>query len=367
MDPTQSLAERERKHWRSCERRLGDVTRALQHNLLRQERDLAHALLYRNANQHRRHAYYQGLHGAVRALDRLDATSRTFQVAQQASDVEIEATSWLPVLGWLQLKLQEQLYEETQTESLSKSGSGAKLRSLAAKRPSLEELDSALAPPLDLAIEWLAMVRRRLRLSAKHAWHHLVLRANFLALGMALVAAAGRMHAVVERALEGVVEARRHLHLARMERKRRIRGELVCTKARQQNQRQKVPGSVHLKMFRSICSLQPSLSDDSGSKASERLGKARDHEGAVDSHSEASHRPRSLYQALDASCRSTGAWTAAAAADGASNNCFVAGAAIDTDRPRPVQRSSSADSLDEIFAAAEAFEARRREQLMRYL
>jgi hypothetical protein len=30
-------------------------------------------------------------------------------------------------------------------------------------------------------------------------------------------------------------------------------------------------------------------------------------------------------------------------------------------------RSSSADSLDEIFAAAEAFESRKREQLMRYL
>jgi hypothetical protein len=367
MEPKQFTSERERRHWRSCERRLGDVTRALQHQLLRQERDLVHALIYRNANQHRKHAYYQGLRAVVRAFDRLDATGRKADAAHPGDAAAAIETSWLRLLNWLQRLLRALLYDEPLTPLPAEWGSIPVLCS-SKRRPTFEQLDSLLAPVLEVAVEWLARARSRLRLSSKHAWHHLVLRANFLALGMALVAAASRMHAVTERALEGVIQARRHLYLARMERRRTNRRRYACAELDQQDSLQSGTESTRPVKSPIIADHQSAFHRDAGSRAPSQCGDDSAPRHAADPLLERSSASCSLYRKLEHANRGAHPWAAVVSAEsGSVGGRHVGHTTSNSAQSELLPRSSSADSLDEIFAAAEAFESRKREQLMRYL
>jgi hypothetical protein len=358
------------KHWRSCERRVADALRVLQHGALRGERDLVHAIIYRNANQHHKHAYFQGLRSAVRALDRLDAAFAAQKGSFARGTLQLDESNWLAALAQLDQVLVQHLYSRQEVQKRPAQVThphGTNASSAPALQLSLETIANALEPLLEVAVEWLAVVRHRLRISFKHAWHHLVLRANFLALGMALVAAAGRLHAIVERAMESLTHARRHLHWIRKTRQKHARHASTREKRPQQHPSRSAQKADQLR--------EPVSSGRQQRHAGITRSTGVIVTGSIEAHArmrstndEPLHAAPSLYHALEATRSRTSEWSAAPNVFSTSPPDRAAPQRTREEEPaETMPRSHSVDSLDEIFAAAEASEADRLEHLRRYI
>ena len=196
------------------ERRLTSGLRVLQHAQLRLERNVLRALLYRNASQHGKMRYFQAARKALRAVDELfgDVGEECAGAKGVATADEAER-SWLTVIAQVQARLEEHARAQRDQPVAGKrrrsDTDGNAEGQLGQQRWLLQEV----LLPGDRALQqfrrWVQRVLRWLRLAAQQIWRHLITRANFMALGVALVAACSRLHAIWMRVRQEWGEARR--------------------------------------------------------------------------------------------------------------------------------------------------------------